>query len=285
MPRIRSIKPETFDDPDLCALSFAARWLFIGLWTQADRAGRLEDDVRRLKVRLLPYDNVDVGELLDMLAAEGFVARYKVAEKSYLVVNNFTKHQRPHPKETASVIPAPAMERNGRPGKKTASKVDPGSGKESLDPGSGKEPGDGTDVPSFADFKAAWPAARWEGAKQARAQWDTLDAADRAKAVVEVVWRVEHDRRWQGPATDGKWAIVYPFRYLQNRRFEDARPLPSAPPAPAPRNGRPPTDPDAFAWCLHEPHCGTVGGHELRLARDARASRADQPATALEHAR
>lgn len=125
------IKPEFFDDPDVADLSMAARLCFIGLWTQADRDGRLVDDVRRLKARLFPYDNVDVNTLAAELAAKGMVLRYVVDSKQYLCIPKFAKHQRPHPKEPPSVIPVPlvtpvppvsqtATERNGEPCKNPA---------------------------------------------------------------------------------------------------------------------------------------------------------------------
>src|SRR5580765_3325710 len=107
MARIRMIKPEFFDDPDIADLSPFARLCFVGLWTQADKAGRLEDDPRRLKVRLFPYDAVEVSSLLDELVAKEMVTRYAGDDgRAYLSIPKFVKHQRPHPKEPDSVIPA-----------------------------------------------------------------------------------------------------------------------------------------------------------------------------------
>ena len=106
MARIRTIKPEAFDDPDLCALPPLARWLFVGLWTQADKAGRLEDDPRRIKVRLLAYDDTDCDRLLASLAPK-FITRYAVEGRKYIQINNFEEHQHPHPKEADSTLPAP----------------------------------------------------------------------------------------------------------------------------------------------------------------------------------
>ena len=39
MARIRTIKPQFFLNEQLAMLGFADRLLFIGLWTQADKAG------------------------------------------------------------------------------------------------------------------------------------------------------------------------------------------------------------------------------------------------------
>lgn len=117
------IKPEFFDDPDVADVSMAARLCFIGLWTQADREGRLVDDPRRLKARLFPFDIVDMDTLALELVGKGMIVRYVVDSKNYIAVPNFTKHQRPHPKEPSSVIPVPpskATERNGTTSKNPA---------------------------------------------------------------------------------------------------------------------------------------------------------------------
>lgn len=108
MPRIRTIKPEFFDDEDLCALPAVHRLCFIGLWCQADKAGRFEDRPLRLKARLFPFDDVDMDAVLADLARAGFVARYVVDGKRYACVkpSSWDKHQRPRPDEAESVLPS-----------------------------------------------------------------------------------------------------------------------------------------------------------------------------------
>ena len=68
MARARNIKPALFLNEDLVECSFPARYLFTGLWTQADCFGRLENRPKKLKMALLPCDNVDLVELLQELA-------------------------------------------------------------------------------------------------------------------------------------------------------------------------------------------------------------------------
>lgn len=106
MARIRSIKPEFFDDPDLAACSFPARLLFVGLWVHADRSGRIEYDPRRIKARVFPYDDVNVSVLATELERAAMVRLYVAAGRDYLWVVNFEKHQNPHHKEPESRIPA-----------------------------------------------------------------------------------------------------------------------------------------------------------------------------------
>lgn len=105
MARARNIKPGFFRNADLVELSFETRLLFIGLWTLADREGRLEDRPKQIKMELFPADSVDCDKLLDEIAATGMLDRYEVDGKRYLQVVNFSKHQNPHRDEKASTIP------------------------------------------------------------------------------------------------------------------------------------------------------------------------------------
>ena len=105
MSRSRNIKPAFFKNEDLVELGFDVRLLFIGLWTLADREGRLEDRPVKIKMELFPADSVDIDSGLAALHSKGFIKRYQVEGKRYLQINAFAKHQNPHPKEAASVIP------------------------------------------------------------------------------------------------------------------------------------------------------------------------------------
>lgn len=137
MARARNIKPGFFRNADLVELPMEARLLFIGLWTLADREGRLEDRPKQIKMEIFPADSVDCDVLLVQLASTGMVARYEVDGKRYLQVVNFTKHQNPHRDEKASTVPgqegnlatpAPAPKKHGAntvqaPGEDDASTV------------------------------------------------------------------------------------------------------------------------------------------------------------------
>lgn len=111
MARARNIKPGFFKNADLVELPFEYRLLFIGLWTLADREGRLEDRPKQIRMELFPADNVDTNKGLDALQALGFVRRYEVDGKRFVQVVNFGKHQNPHMNEAKSTIPAPEIVR------------------------------------------------------------------------------------------------------------------------------------------------------------------------------
>ena len=126
MARTRSIKPSFFDNELLGGLSPLTRLLFIGLWGQADRAGRLEDRPLRLKKNILGYDDVtvaDVDDMLESLNKNGFIIRYQVEDRRYIQVTKFEKHQNPHIKEKPSEIPPP-----------------PGLGQDEGEAGTGQQP-------------------------------------------------------------------------------------------------------------------------------------------------
>lgn len=107
MARARNIKPSFFTNDELVELPMATRMLFIGLWTLADREGRLEDRPKRVKMNVFPADDVDVDESLSQLHEAGFIVRYQKDGGKYIQILKFTKHQNPHKNERPSTIPAP----------------------------------------------------------------------------------------------------------------------------------------------------------------------------------
>lgn len=107
MARARNLKPGFFLNDELAECDPLARLLFAGLWCIADREGRLEDRPKRIKAEILPYDDCDVDKFLNDLQSHGFIKRYEVDGKRYIQIINFKKHQNPHIKEAASIIPPP----------------------------------------------------------------------------------------------------------------------------------------------------------------------------------
>jgi hypothetical protein len=109
MARSRNIKPGFFTNEELARLPDAAQLLFAGLWTIADRDGRLEDRPARINAQIFPYKKRNVDRLLDDLAGARFIVRYESAGGRYIQVLNFLRHQTPHVKEPASTIPEPDL--------------------------------------------------------------------------------------------------------------------------------------------------------------------------------
>lgn len=104
MARIRTIKPEFFTSDDICTLSFPARLLYIGIWCEADREGRLEWRPNNLKRRYLPDDDIDIHALCAELIERRLVVPYG---DGLAVIPTFAKHQHVNPREAQSSLPPP----------------------------------------------------------------------------------------------------------------------------------------------------------------------------------
>lgn len=114
MARARNIKPGFFKNELLAECSPWARLCFAGLWTLADRKGRLEDRPKRIKGELFAFDSIEVDPLLAELEGHGFLVRYKNLDGSFIQITKFLEHQSPHYSEKDSVIKPPNFqESNG----------------------------------------------------------------------------------------------------------------------------------------------------------------------------
>lgn len=108
-PRIRSLKPECWQDERVGALGRAARLLFIGLITLADDEGRLRAQPSMLIGSLFPWDEVGPRELakwLDEIVAEGLIVRYQDEGRPYVAFRNWKRHQRIN-RPSPSLLPPP----------------------------------------------------------------------------------------------------------------------------------------------------------------------------------
>lgn len=105
MARARNIKPSFFLNEDIVELPYEARLLFIGLWTLADREGRLENRPKKIKMSLFPADDINVSEQLLNISKYGFIKLYNVDDLDVIQIENFVKHQTPHGLEKDSELP------------------------------------------------------------------------------------------------------------------------------------------------------------------------------------
>lgn len=120
MARIRTIKPEFFTSADIVALTPLSRVFYIALWCEADREGRLNWNLKTLKMRYLPADNCDINELAQELVDAGMIVIYEVDGKKYAEIPSFKHHQVINNRESDSIIPSrvkavsPRVEAEGR---------------------------------------------------------------------------------------------------------------------------------------------------------------------------
>lgn len=136
MARIRTIKPEFFTSDDICALSPLARLLYIGLWCEADREGRLVWTPRVFKRRYLPDDACDADQVAAELLARGLVVLYG---DGLALIPTFPRHQHLNPREAASKLAAPD-DTGADPDADASARVgDAQGGREGEEKGKGKE--------------------------------------------------------------------------------------------------------------------------------------------------
>jgi hypothetical protein len=123
--RIRSIKPEFWQDERLATVSLSARLLFVGLWNLADDFGVLRGNPRLIRGQLFPYDAIDVEPLLAELERARRIVRYRPDGEDLVLIRNFTKHQkldrriksRPPLPAGYDVIEIDAPDAEGKPGR------------------------------------------------------------------------------------------------------------------------------------------------------------------------
>ena len=106
--RARSLKPGLFKNEQLGTAEPLYTVIFEGLWTLADREGRLEDRPLRIHAEINPYrPGFGTAQALDWLCANGFIVRYQVNGAGYIWIPTFLDHQNPHVREPPSKLPSP----------------------------------------------------------------------------------------------------------------------------------------------------------------------------------
>lgn len=227
MARIRTIKPEFFTSDDIVSMSPLARLFYVSLWCEADREGRLAWNVRTLKMRYLPGDDIEIESVAAELVERGLVVLYSHEGKTYAHIPTFAEHQVINNKERPSTLPDPMAceaidapftresgvqgERKGKEGKGT-------EGTEQLCAGVlPLTPAENLPVPikprSTAKPKEPAPTSQiWDAYRQAYAQRYGVDPVRNAKvngqlaqllqrlgaeeAVAVAAWFVWHNDRW-----------------------------------------------------------------------------------------
>lgn len=112
MARIRTIKPEFWEDEKLTKLPLHARLLFIGTWNFADDNGVLLANPVLMKSHIFPYEDIGIStisEWIDMLVENGMLIRTTYNGKDYLVIRKFLIHQKINRKSIRINIPLPVV--------------------------------------------------------------------------------------------------------------------------------------------------------------------------------
>lgn len=86
MARIRTIKPQFWDDLKIGRLSRDARLLYIGLWNFADDLGVVIADPVWLKSKIFPYDKIQLQQFegwLKMLEETDLLVCFPLSQERF----------------------------------------------------------------------------------------------------------------------------------------------------------------------------------------------------------
>lgn len=219
MARIRTVKPEFFTSEDILQLSPMARLLYIGIWCEADREGRLAWKPNTLKIRYLPADNVDINALCDELLSAGLVVTYG---DDLAFVPSFPRHQHINPRESASIFPDPDEE-NARVTTRQARVSDAQVGRKGKEVYTDASEREGEQI----NFDLFWGAYPRKQGKQ-----DAEKAFKAAKLKDAVLQTILQDLKSRSGSDDwrkegGKY-IPLPATYLRGQRWLDEPVAPAA---------------------------------------------------------
>ena len=105
MARIRTMKPEMWQDEKLAPLDPLTRLVFLGLISMADDAGRVLDNVRLIDAFIFPETEDSSREALASLSRIARVRRGTTASGQRIIeIANWTKHQKiDHPNFSAAL--------------------------------------------------------------------------------------------------------------------------------------------------------------------------------------
>jgi hypothetical protein len=113
VPRIRSIKPEFWNDQELARLPRDVRMLYLALWNHCDEQSRMQGDPRLVKSWCFPLDDDVTAEVvnswLDQLVACGKVVRYVENGCVYLHLPKLGNHQKLDPRLKSRYPEPPAQ--------------------------------------------------------------------------------------------------------------------------------------------------------------------------------
>lgn len=219
MARIRTIKPEFFTSEDIVSLSPLARLLYIALWCESDREGRLVWKPKTFKMRYFPGDKCDIDALCNEILDANLAIQYG---ECYAYIPTFHSHQHLNPRESKTQLPEPNIDAIVTRAPRVS---DAQGGRE----GKGRERKTKETQTRFEDFWSAWPKSdRKQDKAKCHEKWidSNLDAL--LVIILADVEAKKLTRKWQDD--DGKF-IEAPLVYLNNKRWEDGSGSQSAPSA------------------------------------------------------
>jgi hypothetical protein len=211
MARIRTIKPEFFTSEDIVSLSPLARLLYIAVWCEADKEGRLAWKPMTFKLRYFPGDNCDIQAMCKEIVDAGLVVLYG---EGYAVVPSFKAHQHINPRESDSQLPEPVAitTRKARVTTRQARDSDAQGGRE----GKGRE-GNEADASAFDTFWSAYP--KKEAKKDAQSAFAKLNPNPELMVVILAAIATK-SASFDWTKENGKY-VPLPASWLRAERWTD----------------------------------------------------------------
>jgi len=215
MARIRTIKPEFFTSEDIVALSPLARLLYVALWCESDKEGRMLWKPRTFKMRYFPADACDIDALCSELTSGGLVRLYG---EGLAFIPAFTMHQHINPRESASQLPEPDKKLTRQP--RVATRQPRDSDAQGGREGKGKERNTrdaSGDPDGFAEFWTVYPNRK---AKQdAVKAWLKIAPNDELQG--EILNAVSAQSRGKDWTKDEGAFVPHASTWLNGRRWSD----------------------------------------------------------------
>jgi hypothetical protein len=217
MARIRTIKPEFFTSEDIVSLSPLARILYIAIWCESDKEGRMNWKPRTFKMRYMPADECSIDDLCAEIVGAGLVVLYG---DGLAYIPTFKTHQHINPRETDSILPSPdeidaSSTRQARVGVASVTRRE--EGKEGKERNTRAASCD-TDIA----FQAFWSAFPNKKAKQdAFKAWSKLKPCDALQAsILKAVEIQRQGEEWR--KEDGRF-IPHAATWINGKRWEDSQ--------------------------------------------------------------
>jgi hypothetical protein len=220
MPRIRSVKPEFWNDAKVVELPLDTRLLFLGCLNFADDYGWFWDDKAQIHRDVFPADpNIDVGAGIARLEFSGILESFQTDQgRDALHFRNWDRHQRvDHPKE--SVI-ARCVERFREA---AGTIVLEGKGREGI-PSGGSEPPSASAHPCRALVSYYVSQCEERGYTPGKAWRDTLGALVKATLQEKPVEIIEAAIRTMADEHKGPKTLAHVIADLEAGRSASVNP-------------------------------------------------------------
>ncbi len=180
-----------------------ARLLYIALWCEADKEGRLWWKPKTFKMRYFPADDCNIDALSDALVTRGLVCLYG---ESLAVIPSFKDHQHINPREKDSILPSPCDASSTRHNASVT--VNARAGRKEGKEGKGKVVASKRETPIPENFTVSESVQRWadeNGHGNLQSHLSNFIDTAKAKGYTYIDWDAAFRK-----AISGNWAKLIP---------------------------------------------------------------------------